>query len=60
VTCQTIIIAGDEDVVVPRDEAEAMHRAIAGSRFLVLPRVGHLSNLEDPRAFSEALCGFDI
>jgi pimeloyl-ACP methyl ester carboxylesterase len=32
-----------------------MHRAIAGSTLVRLRGVGHLSNLEDPRAFNAAL-----
>lgn len=55
ITCPTLIIAGDEDAIISRAEAEAMQRAIAGSRLVVLPRVGHLSNLENPRAFDDAL-----
>jgi 3-oxoadipate enol-lactonase len=53
--CPTTIICGEEDSVTPPSESEAMHRAIAGSRLVLLPRAGHLSNLENPRAFSDAL-----
>lgn len=53
--CPTLVIAGDEDAIIPRAEAEAMHAAIPGSRLVVLPRVGHLGNLEDPPAFSQVL-----
>jgi pimeloyl-ACP methyl ester carboxylesterase len=53
--CPTTIVAGEEDTVIPVAEAEAMHRAIAGSTLVRLRGVGHLSNLEDPRAFNAAL-----
>jgi len=55
IACPTVVVAGGEDAIVPRAEAEAMHRAIAGSRLVVLPHVGHLGNLEDPRGFNAAL-----
>jgi pimeloyl-ACP methyl ester carboxylesterase len=34
---------------------EGLHRQVAGSRFVKLPGVGHLSNLEDPRGFNAAV-----
>jgi pimeloyl-ACP methyl ester carboxylesterase len=44
--CPTTVIAGEEDAIVPVAEAEALQRAIPGARLVILPRVGHLSNLE--------------
>jgi pimeloyl-ACP methyl ester carboxylesterase len=55
IACPTLIVAGGEDTVVPMADAEAMHHSITGSRLVVLPRAGHLSNLEDPRGFTAAL-----
>ena len=54
----TLVIAGAEDTVSPPAELEAIHRAIAGSRLVVLPRAGHLSNMEDPEGFNAALREF--
>ena len=51
----TLVIAGEEDVVMPVAEVEAMHKAIAGSSFTVLPAVGHPSNLEDTFGWRRAL-----
>lgn len=48
----TLIIAGDEDAVIPASEARAMHEAISGSRFELLAGAGHLSNIERPAAFN--------
>lgn len=56
--CPTLIVAGEEDVIIRLDEAEAMHGAIAGSSLVTLPRVGHLSNLEAPPAFNRAVQTF--
>jgi pimeloyl-ACP methyl ester carboxylesterase len=46
IRCPTTVIWSDEDVVIPRADAEAMHAAIPGSRIVVLRGAGHLSNLE--------------
>lgn len=54
-TCPTTIICGEEDVVTPPGDAEALHHAVHGSRYIVVPRAGHLSNLENPMAFNAAL-----
>ena len=54
----TLILVGDEDVVTPRALSDDMHRTIAGSELVVLERCGHLSNLEQPAAFGEALARF--
>jgi 3-oxoadipate enol-lactonase len=51
----TLIVTGDEDGIIPMTEAEAMHRAVPGSSLVVLPRAGHLSNLEDPFGWRTAL-----
>jgi pimeloyl-ACP methyl ester carboxylesterase len=58
IDCPTLVIAGDEDALIPRADAEAMHTGIKGARLVMLPRVGHLGNLEDPPGFTDALCGF--
>lgn len=46
ISCPTLVITGDEDALIPVSEAEAMQGAIPGARLQVLPKVGHLSNLE--------------
>jgi pimeloyl-ACP methyl ester carboxylesterase len=53
--CPTVIIAGAEDAIVPVAEAEAMHGAIRESSLVVIPRVGHLSNLEAPGLWGRAM-----
>jgi pimeloyl-ACP methyl ester carboxylesterase len=55
IACPTTVICGDEDTVTPPAVSEAMHRAIPGSRLVIVPRAGHLSNIESPAAFSAAL-----
>lgn len=53
-----LVIVGDEDPVSPPEEAGAMADALPNARLEVIPRCGHLTNLEDPEAFNAALLGF--
>lgn len=54
----TLVLVGEEDKPSPPEVAEGMHERIAGSRLVVLADAGHLSNLEVPDAFNQALDGF--
>jgi len=54
----TLVIVGREDGITPVSDAESMHRAMPGSRMVVLPDVGHMSNMEAPGEFNAALTGF--
>src|SRR5579864_7988114 len=44
----TLIITGDEDILTGVNEAELMHRHIAGSQLRVIPKAGHYSPWEQP------------
>jgi len=54
----TLVLVGDRDRPSPPEVAQAMHERIPGSRFKVLPNAGHLTNLEVPDAFNQALDDF--
>ncbi len=54
----TLVVVGEEDVLTPPEEAEAIAAAIAGSRLEMIPRAGHLSNLENPSAYHDVLARF--
>lgn len=56
--CPTLILVGNEDRVTPPEVAVEMHRAIGGAILMTIENAGHLSNLEQPRAFNDALAGF--
>ena len=47
----TLVLHGDADVRSPLEVGRALHDAIPGSELAVLAGVGHLSNVEAPRAF---------
>jgi len=56
--CPTLILAGAEDVITPPSMAEDLRRGIPGAELVILPRAGHLANLEQPDAFTAALARF--
>ena len=53
----TLLLAGDADPVTTVADAQAMQAAIPGSKLAVVP-ASHLSNLEAPQAFSDAVLEF--
>ena len=54
----TITLAGDQDVLTPPAESEAMAAAIPGARFVSIPASGHLTPMERPGAVAAALSEF--
>lgn len=54
----TLILVGSEDAFTPIQDAEVMHREIAGSRLVILEGVGHMPNMERPDQFNTALRQF--
>ncbi len=54
----TLLLYGSEDARSPLPVAEAMHEAIRGSELVVLSDVGHMSNLEAPDRFNDAVRTF--
>ncbi len=58
ISCPALVIVGQEDTVTPAADAELLACSIPRAELVVLPRVGHLSNLEAPEGFSSALARF--
>jgi 3-oxoadipate enol-lactonase len=54
----TLIMAGSEDAIVPRDQADTMRQEIANSQLSVIEKSGHLINLEQPDDFGNAALNF--
>ena len=50
-----LIIVGDQDAIASPETARAMHAAAPKSRLAIIPGAGHMSPLEQPRAFADAL-----
>jgi pimeloyl-ACP methyl ester carboxylesterase len=53
-----LIVVGDEDVLTTPDDARKMAAVAARAQLVVLPRSGHLPNLEVPQPFNESLFAF--
>lgn len=54
----TLLIWGEFDARSPLSVAYAFARAISNARLVVIPGAGHLSNLEQPEQFSDAVRTF--
>lgn len=50
-----LVLAGEEDAMIPVDVAERMATRIPGARLELVPHAGHLAPMEDPVAFNHAL-----
>ncbi len=55
ITCPTVIVVGEQDVLTPVKVSQEMHEGIAGSRLEVIPDCGHLSTMECPGAVNAIL-----
>lgn len=58
IKCPTLFVAGEYDLITPSQEIRANAEGCPGSRFVQIPSAGHLSPLENPRQFNEALIDF--
>jgi 3-oxoadipate enol-lactonase len=56
--CPTLIVVGERDTITPPSLSDAMRAAIPGSELVTIPGAGHLSTVEQPRAFNQALARF--
>jgi pimeloyl-ACP methyl ester carboxylesterase len=51
----TLIVVGQDDAISTADEMRGMARSIPNCEFVVIPRSGHMTPLENPIAFNEAV-----
>ena len=59
IRARTLVISGALDAATPHEAFGAQLAAgIPGARSLILPAAGHISNVEQPEAFSQALLDF--
>lgn len=53
-----ITLVGEDDPGTPVAMARERHEAIPGSKPVIIPKAAHLSNIEQPKLFNQALTGF--
>ncbi len=58
VAVPTLVIVGEEDIADFRQIADRLAADIPGAQLVVLPRVGHMSNMEDPVPFNQIVLSF--
>lgn len=58
VAVPTLLIWGEQDGRSPLEVAHEFERAIPNAQLVVIPDAGHLSNIEQPERFNEAIRAF--
>ena len=58
ISIPTMVVVGADDPATTVEMARTIHQGIRGSELVVLKNAAHLSNLEQPEAFNEAVLGF--
>ncbi len=54
----TLVLWGEHDSITPRPEAQTLYEGIPQAQFEIIQGAGHLSNLEKPERFNQALRDF--
>ena len=58
IDCPTLVICGGEDTTSPAPEMRSLAAQIPGAEYVEIAGAGHLSNLEAPDRFDEAVARF--
>jgi len=58
IACPTLVVCGSEDQVTPAAEMKQIAAAISGARYVPIAGAGHLSHVEAPGAFLNAVTPF--
>ena len=58
ITVPTLLLYGELDSRAPRTVAEELHHQIPGSELVMLPDVGHVTNVEAPELFDATVRAF--
>jgi pimeloyl-ACP methyl ester carboxylesterase len=55
IRCPTLVLTGDEDNTIPNSLSVEMADGIHGAKLTIIPHCGHLPQLEQPQATTDAL-----
>ena len=58
INIDTLIIAGDRDIVTPVFCSQYLNQHIKNSQLVIIPNCGHLSKIEQPKIFNDVLYKF--
>lgn len=58
ITVPTLVLHGEQDALMPLDDARAMAGKIPGGKFVAIPNAGHAAALENPEAVNGAIREF--
>jgi pimeloyl-ACP methyl ester carboxylesterase len=58
ISVPALVLVGDQDAITPATGARAMADLIPGAQLELITGAGHLSNLEQPEAFTGAVARF--
>ena len=54
----TLVVCGTHDVISPLSEMRSIAAAIPGAQFIEIANAGHMTPMENPVAFNDALKTF--
>ena len=54
----SLVVAGEKDQIVSLDVAQDMKHALPRADFCIVPKAGHLANMENPNEFNRCLVDF--
>src|SRR5438105_441877 len=55
IKCPTLVLTGDEDMLIPNTLSKEMADGIAGAKLVIIPECGHCPQPERPQATIDAL-----
>lgn len=53
-----LVVVGEDDKATPVESSRTMAATIPGAQLAIIPGAGHVSNIEQPGAFNQALAAF--
>ena len=58
IDCPTLVVVGEYDIPTFQGVADRINNEVSNSCKAVIPRVGHMSNMENPEAFNREILSF--